>query len=106
MPVLRHDDLTYTLLSNASATGAGVSIRGGEYIFTAEGNISGATVALQMLSANGTWITVQAFAGGALVSMTTLPEAISWICLPAGQFRVSVTGGTPSGLYAYLHGLG
>lgn len=106
MPVRRCDDQNYTLATNLAATGSSVAIKGGEYMFTVEGTIGGATVSLQMQSANGTWINVQAFAGGAVVSMTALPEAISWIPLPECNVRMAVTGGAPSGLYAYLHGLG
>ncbi len=106
MPVAKIDDTAYTLASNASATGSAVKIKGGEYMFTAEGTIGGATITLQIQTPNGTWVTVQAFAGGALVSMTALPEAVSWICLPACNVRLGVTGGTPSALYAYLLGMG
>jgi hypothetical protein len=105
MSIRRADDNLYTLLSNASATGASVNIRGGEYIFMAEGTASGATIALQVQSPNGTWSTVSVFSNSA-VSTTTLPYAQTAVDLPAGAVRVLVTGGTPSALFAYLVGLG
>lgn len=106
MPVRRCDDQLYTLASNLAATGPTVAIRGGEYMLLVEGTVGGATITLQIQTPNGTWTTVQAFAGGALVSMTALPEAISWIPLPECNVRMGVTGGAPSALFAYLIGLG
>jgi hypothetical protein len=105
MTIRRADDNSYALLSNASATGAAVNIRGGQYTFSAEGTIGGATIALQVQSPNGTWETVSVFSNSA-ASTTTLPYALTGIDLPAGAVRVSVTGGTPSALFAYLVGLG
>lgn len=103
MPIRRADDQTYTLLNNASATGNGVNILGGEYMFYANGTVGGATVRLETLSPNGVWTTVQVFTGS-VVQFTALPANQSGISLPAGQARVSVTGGTPSALFAYLVG--
>jgi hypothetical protein len=105
MTIRRADDNAYTLLSNGTATGAAVSIKGGEYIFTAEGTVNGATVALQIQSVNGTWMTVQVFNASA-VQTTVLPYAQTAVDLPAGYARVSITGGPPSAVYAYLIGLG
>lgn len=101
----RGDDNVYTLLSNASATGSAVAIRGGEYAFSAEGTVSGATIGLQMQTPNGTWATVQVWAASPVQS-TTLPYFQTQIDLPAGNVRTVVTGGTPSALYSYLVGLG
>ena len=105
MPIRRGDDNAYTLLSNGSATGSAVAIRGGEYSFHVEGTISGATAALQVQSINGTWATVSVFSNSP-VSTTTQPYAQTGIALPAGSVRVSLSGGTPSAIYAYLVGLG
>lgn len=105
MTIRRADDNSYTLLSNAAATGAGVNIKGGQYIFTAEGTIGGATIALQIMTPNGSWSTVSVF-NNSIVSTTTVPFAQTAIDLPAGQVRASVASGTPSALYAYLVGLG
>lgn len=105
MSVRRADDRNYTLLNNGSATGSGVVINGGEYMFLAEGTVGGATLSLQVLTLNGTWSPVLIFAGSA-VSFTTLPNAQTGIQLPAGQVRVAVIGGTPSALFVYLVGIG
>ena len=90
MPVIRRDDQTYLLASNASSTatgvnsGNGVNVPGGEYMFMAEGTVF----------------------TGAVVKFTTLPGNQSGIDLPAGLVRMAATGGTPAGLYAYLIGNG
>lgn len=101
----RGDDNNYTLLSNASATGSAVAIRGGEYAFSVEGTVSGATIGLQMQSLNGTWATIQVF-NASPVQTTALPYFQTQIDLPAGNVRAVVSGGTPSALYSYLVGLG
>lgn len=105
MPVRRAADNQHTLLSNGSATGAAVQLNGGEYILTIEGTAGGATFSLQVLTANGTWAPVSIF-NNSPVSTTTLPFAQTNIDLPAGQVRLAITGGTPSGIFAYLVGLG
>lgn len=101
----RGDDNVYTLLSNASATGSGVAIRGGEYAFTVEGTISGATIGLQMQTPNGTWATVQVF-NASPIQTTAVPYFQTQVDLPAGNVRTVVSNGTPSALYSYLVGLG
>jgi len=103
---IRRDDALYTLASNLSATGAAVQIKGGDYMFFAEGTIGGATVTLQMASPNGTFVTVGSFTAGTLLSATALPVAFTRISLPSGSVKFAVTGGTPSALYAYLQGMG
>lgn len=111
MTVRRADDNTYTLATNASSTatgvnsGNGVPIRGGEYCFTAEGTVSGATISLQFQTPNGTWSDVSVFNASAVKS-TALPYVQTQVDLPAGLVRMASTGGTPSALYAYLIGLG
>lgn len=105
MTIRRADDLAYTLLANGSATGAAVPIKGGEYMFTAEGTPSGGTISLQVQTPNGAWVDVQVFTGS-IVKFTTLPANQTAIDLPAGNVRCACTGGTPTGIYAYLIGLG
>jgi hypothetical protein len=105
MPVSRCDSNSYTLASNLSATGPAVMIPGGEYAFSAEGTVGSSTISLQMQTPNGTWADVQVFNGSAVKS-TALPFDQSGIDLPAGNVRMAATGGAPSGLYAYLVGLG
>lgn len=105
MPVRRCDDQAYTLLTGGSATGAGVSIKGGEYHFMVDGTAGGATLSLQVQTPSGAWTDVQVFTG-AVVKFTTLPGNQSGIDLPAGNVRCACTGGSPSGINAYLIGLG
>jgi hypothetical protein len=105
MPIRRADDSTYILASNLSATGTAVPIKGGEYQFSAEGTVGGSTISLQFQTPNGTWSDLLIFAGSPVKS-TTLPFTQTQIDLPAGNVRMAVTGGSPSGLYSYLVGLG
>lgn len=104
MPIRRADDNRYTLLSNGSATGAAVNIRGGEYQFAADGTAGGATIALQIQSVNGTWSTVTIFSNSP-VSTTNLPYGQTAIGLPACNVRCAINGGAPSGINASLVGL-
>jgi len=105
MSTRRCDSDNYTLLSNGAATGSAVGIKGGQYTFFVEGTVAGATLALQMQSLNGTWMTVQVFSGSA-VSFTALPGCQTGIDLPAGNVRLFISGGPPSAVYAFLVGLG
>ena len=106
MPVNRCDPLAYNLGSNMSATGNPVAIPGGDYMFFAEGVAGGATISLQALTPfTGAWKDVGVFSG-AIVKSATLPFSQTLIELPAGQVRVACTGGSPTGIYASLIGLG
>lgn len=106
MPVRRSDDTSYSLARSASATGSAVAIRGGNYMFTADGTVGGATISLQIqLPSSSTWTDVQVFSASA-VKTTALPYAQTGIELPSGNVRMAVTGGAPSGLSADLVGLG
>ena len=105
MSTRRADDNAYMLASNASASGSAVAIKGGEYQFFAEGTAGGTTISLQMQSPNGTWTDIATYSGS-IVKSTTLPYSQTGIDLPAGNVRMAATGGTPSGLYASLVGLG
>jgi hypothetical protein len=105
MGIRRSDDITYTLLSNGSATGAAVAIRGGEYRFTVDGTPGGATIALQVQMPSGTWSTVNIF-NNSPVQATVLPYAQTSIDLPAGAVRCALIGGAASGISAFLVGLG
>lgn len=101
----RADDVTYELLNNGSTTGAPVAIKGGEYIVYFDGILNAATVALQTQSPSGVWMTVEAFTGAA-ISYTTTPRSQTGIDLPAGNARCALIGGAPTGVNAYLVGLG
>lgn len=105
MPIRRADDQSYTLLAAGSATGSAVAVKGGEYMVFFDGTISGSTVSLQVQSPSGQWIDVDVFTGST-VKYTALPRAQTGIDLPAGNVRCALTGGTPSGINAYLIGLG
>ena len=106
MPVRRADDNAYVLGANVSANGSAVSIKGGEYMFLAEGTAGGATISLQIKSLNGTWEVVQSLGGSYSVTTGSLPYNATPIILPSGDVRLGVTGGAPSALYGYLIGMG
>lgn len=105
MSIRRADDVSYTLLTNGSATGSAVPIKGGEYMVFFDGTISSSTVSLQCQSPSGQWMDVEVFTGAA-IKYTNLPRSQTGIDLPAGNVRCALVGGTPSGINAYLVGLG
>ena len=105
MPTRRGDDTQYVLGTGLTASGADVSIKGGEYHFMANGTPGGSTISLQIKLPDGSYSDVQVFTGS-VVKFTALPANQSGIDLPAGIVRVACTGGTPSGINAYLVGLG
>ena len=105
MSVRRADDAQYALLAAGSATGAAVAIKGGEYHFMVDGTAGGTTASLQIQTPSGAWTDVQVFTGS-VVKFTTLPGNQSGIDLPACNVRCALAGGTPSGINAYLVGLG
>lgn len=83
------------LLSNANATGVAFGWAGFRGSFVVEGTFGGATVKLQFQTPNMTWIDVDS-SNAAL----TAPGMVGFEC-PPGNIRAFVSGGTPSGLYAY-----
>ena len=85
----------YALLSNASASGAAVAgIKAGSYILTCVGTFGGATAALKTLGPDGaTFVQV--------TTMTT-PTAVGVVLGANATAEVTLTGGTPSGLYCSL----
>ena len=103
----RSDGLLYPLLSNGSATGAAVHIRGGTYMWMADGTAGGATFQLQLQLPTGTWIVLSNLpvSAGAMTT-TTLPDVVSPLFLPDGNYRLQVSGGSPSGISSWLMGLG
>lgn len=91
-----------TLLSNASATGTGVRWEGGQGVATFAGTFGGTSATLEYLSPNGsTWIPVAAMSDAGVQTTVALTAAgfIGFI-LPPGQIRATLTGGTPSAMYA------
>ena len=105
MPLCRADDTSYTLLSNGSATGASVKVRGGEYTVFFEGTLGGATVSLQIQTPSGGWSDIDVYTG-ATIRYTTIPRAQTGVLLPACDVRAALTGGTPSGINVTLVGAG
>jgi hypothetical protein len=103
---MRADSLVYPLAAAASVTGAAVPIRGGRYMFMADGTAGGSTVSLQIQCPDGTWSTVGALGGNAVVQTTTLPYSVTPIDLPAGNVRAAITGGAGVSLTATLAGIG
>lgn len=86
------------LLVNASATGGYQYWAGGKGVLSVVGTFGGATLQLEMLGPNGTTpiaIPTASFtANGAIV-----------VELPPSRLRMTVTGGTPSGLFASLQAI-
>lgn len=81
------------LLANAGAgNGASSLWLGGPGMLTLEGTIGGATIAFQVQTWNGAWVNYS----------TPTAAGASNFDIPIGvPIRVTVTGGTPSGIYAY-----
>ena len=90
---------SYSLLSNAAATGSGVSWPGGRGVFSVyAGTFSGATVKLQWSPDDGTtWLDVDS-AGSTYVTLTAVGSGL--FELPVCTIRAFVSGGPPSGVYA------
>ena len=82
------------LLSNASATGSYFTVKGGTYIWSAEGTFSSATLQLQAKNANGT---ATAITGATL----TAAGFVSVLLAANAEVRVLVTG-SPTAIYSSL----
>jgi hypothetical protein len=82
-----------TLLTAASATGAGVAWPGGAGVMFVGGTFGGATAALQWSDDGSTW-----WALGAGYSLTA--AGLIQFNLPSGQIRASITGGSGVSLNA------
>ena len=81
-----------TLLSNASATGSWVVWHGGRTSLVTFGTLP-TTYKIQLLGKDGT----------TAVDVATITAAgLTSYDLPPGQYRMSISGGSPSGLYADL----
>jgi hypothetical protein len=83
------------LLQNVAVTGSNVRVKGGNYIWEAEGTFGGATLQLQAANANGTMtnITGASMTANGFVSVELGANAL---------VRVTVTGGSPANLYSTL----
>lgn len=86
---------TANLLINASSSGAPVYWPGGVGVFAVVGTFGGATVTLEFLGPDGaTYI-----AAGSNTTLTAAGAGVFY--LPQTMIEAIVSGGTPSGLYAY-----
>lgn len=103
---MRADAQVYALAAGLAATGAAVPVRGGEYMFLADGTVGGSTISLQIQLPDLTWCDVGALGGNAIVKSTTLPVTVTPITLPACMVRMAATGGAPTGINAWLAGIG
>lgn len=85
------------LLSNVSSAGngAGFAWVGGAGAFCAEGTLGGSSLKMQMQTPQGTWTDIDA-----ALTFTTLPSVYGFM-LPQGQIRAVLTGGSPTGIYAW-----
>ena len=83
--------------------GASVALQwqGGRGVFTAEATFGGGSVALQMLTANGTWIPVNA--EGTLTPISLTANSMANFHLPATQLRAVPT--TATAVFAYATGV-
>lgn len=89
---------SYPLLTNAGATGSPVYPYGGNYIVQMQGTFGGSTLALTETFNNQTI---------SLGSYTSAPGTAPCFAIPAGAvIQMTVTSGSPSGLYATLGGVG
>ena len=91
----------YQLLSNVSATGNGSTfgnVAGGSYILDIRGTLGGASVAVQVSGADGTLTT--------LATQTTTGTFGTYQIGASSSVRAVLTGGTPSGVYVALQGVG
>ena len=93
--------VSYQLLSSATATGSAVTVQGGNYLLDIRGTFGGATVTLNE-TINGVTIP--------LASYTASPNTVAYspsFNIAAGTvLQAVVSGGSPSGLYATLGGVG
>lgn len=95
-------DTEDTLLSNAAATGSAVRWFGGRGVFIVPaGTFSGATVKLQWRIDGTNWLDVDR-AGDTYVTLTA--AGAGGFELPPCELRAAVTGGPPSGIFAYVKG--
>lgn len=96
---------SYPLLENVAATGAAVDWPGGRGVFSVPaGTFSGATVKLQWSPDAGT--TFMNVDGGSDVYVTLTAAGAGLFELPPCQIKAVITGGPPSGVYAYAQSIG
>lgn len=91
-------DIDLTLLQNVASTPSSYSrlSRGGLFCLAVVGTWNGATAKLQMLGPNG----AAALDVGTDASFTANGSCL--VELPAGDYRMVISGGPPSAMYATL----
>jgi hypothetical protein len=82
-----------TLLSNGSATGSWISWNGGRAALVLMAAAYPTTLKLQILGQDGST---------AIDIATLTANGVTVYDLPAGSYRMSLAGGSPSGMYADL----
>lgn len=100
----RSDDQAYSLPGISATTTIG-PVRGGRYMLNVSGTLGGATVTLDYLGDGTNYTTVTDARSNTKLSFTAA-AAYSGVDLPAGQYRIGVTGGTGVSVNASLIGLG
>lgn len=90
---------TYALLTNATSSGSTITnVQGGSYLLDARGTFGGTSIAVQVTNADGTFSTF---------STITAAGTVGPFQIGAGSsVKAVVTGGSPSGLYVSLQGIG
>lgn len=89
----------YTLLNNVAVSGSTfANVVGGGYIFDLRGTIGGATVTVQVTNADGTFATFLTFTAAGTQGPISIGQGSS--------VKAIVTGGSPSGLYLTMQGIG
>lgn len=96
-------DTVETLLSNAAATGSAVRWHGGRGVFSVPtGTFSGATVKLQWSLSESTGYLDVDKSGDTYVTFTAAGAGL--FELPRCWVKAVISGGPPSGIYAYVNG--
>lgn len=88
-----------TLLDNTDATGSAVSWRGGRGWFFVHGTFASTSAALEFSMDGSTWFAVSS-------DTTKTANGMGLFELPPGYMRCSLTGGTPSAMFANAVGMG
>lgn len=82
------------LLENASATGSDFTWEGGRSVTVSEATTFPTTLQLQLKTGQGTYISI-----GSNITANGLSSGLD---LPAGTYRMIVTGGSPAAIYVTL----
>lgn len=86
---------SYALAANVSATTSGVQVKGGRGALSISASAFGTSVFLQMLHVDGNWVNMN--------SNSFTQNQVVPFDLPMGQYRIFISGGTTTALYANLN---